>query len=275
VCTALRDYLGAGAGGPAAAGPARIQDPFGLRALPQVHGAFLDRLAELDAVVTALSNAPSENPVLLPRVDGAAPGSRAAGAGGAGTGAVAHHAAFHAVYLAQALDAARSALAQAAGLGLNRLTMFAEPALTGLAPFLASGPAGASGTMIVEYVAASALAGLRAAAAPSAVHTVVLSRGVEEDASFAATGARAALECVDGYRTVIACELVVALRCLRLRRAAAPGGLAGVVARCAGLPADPADRDLTGDIAAAEALLDQLGGPQPQTMSSRGRSSSA
>jgi histidine ammonia-lyase len=262
VCSTLRGYL-AGATGTE---PARIQDPFGLRALPQVHGALLDRLTELDAVVTALANAPSENPVLLPEPDGGTPGSgsggppssKGMGAGEVAAGGVAHHAAFHAAYLAQALDAARSALAQAAGLGLNRLTMFAEPALTGLAPFLAAGPAGASGTMIVEYVAASALAALRAAAAPSAVHTVVLSRGVEEDASFAATGASAALDSIGAYRTVIACELVVALRCLRMRATALPDGLADVVARCGALPGEVADRDLTGDIAAAETLLDQL-----------------
>src|SRR2546429_62840 len=49
------------------AGPAaRIQDPFGLRALPQVHGALLDALGHAEDVVIRMANAPSENPLLLP-----------------------------------------------------------------------------------------------------------------------------------------------------------------------------------------------------------------
>ena len=40
----------------------RIQDPFGLRTLPQVHGALLDALERLNTVVGRLANAPSENP---------------------------------------------------------------------------------------------------------------------------------------------------------------------------------------------------------------------
>jgi histidine ammonia-lyase len=234
VCGTMRERLAGGAS------PARIQDPFGLRALPQVHGPLLDRLDELDAVFSAMANAPTENPVLLPGLP------------------VAHHAAFHAAYLAQALDAARAALAQAAQLGLSRITMLSEPALTGLAPFLAEGTPGTSGTMVVEYTAASALAQLRAVAPPVATQSVTLSRGLEEDASFASLGAATTLAAVPVYRTLIACELVVALRCLRMRAVPVPDGLARAFAACAGLPSDVRDRDLTEDIAAAEALLPGL-----------------
>lgn len=234
VCAAMRDRL-------AGAGPAaRIQDPFGLRALPQVHGALLDRLDELDAVFTSMANAPSENPLLIPGEP------------------VAHHGAFHAAYLAQALDATRSALAQAAELGLSRITMFAEPALTGQPPFLADGTPGACGAMVLEYTAAAALGQLRAAATPVAIQAITLSRGLEEDGSFASLGAASALSTIAPYRTVVACELVVALRCLRLRGTPWPAALADVLELCAALPADVHDRDLTGDIAAAEELLPAL-----------------
>jgi histidine ammonia-lyase len=39
--------------------PARIQDPFGLRTFPQVHGALVDRLATATDVIVAMANAPS------------------------------------------------------------------------------------------------------------------------------------------------------------------------------------------------------------------------
>jgi histidine ammonia-lyase len=230
VCAAMRDLVRGS--GP----PARIQDPFALRALPQAHGALLDRLRELDGVVEAMANAPSENPLLLPQVG------------------VAHHAAFHAAYLAQALDAARAALARAAQLVLARVSMLTEPAITGLPAFLGDGTPGASGVMMVEYVAGSALALLRAAATPAGVQSLVLSRAVEEDASFAALGARQALDAVGPYRTMLACELVTALRCVRMR-GLRPEPLQGLLAACDHLDAGTADRNLTGDIAAAEAVL--------------------
>ena len=162
--------------------PARIQDPFGLRTFPQVHGALMDRLATASDVIVAMANAPSENPIV------------------SATLGVAHHGAFHAAYLVQALDELVLALAQTAQLSLARLTMLAEPAYTGLHPFLGDGTPAASGVMIVEYSAASALAELRALATPAGLQVVTLSRGVEEDASFATLAARQALEAATRYR---------------------------------------------------------------------------
>lgn len=227
VCRSMRRLVSAGTV------PTRIQDPLGLRGMPQVHGAFIDALAHLDDVVERMANAPSENPALMP-----------------GRG-VAHHGGFHAAYLAQALDTSVSAAAQSAQLGMARSSMLTEPAFTGLTPFLGTGAAGASGVMACEYVAASALGSLRAVAVPSGVQSVTLSRGVEEDASFASLGARQALTAAEDYRTVLACELVVAVRALRLRGAHLDHLLAE-------LPQEMADRDLTEDIVMAGRMLPKL-----------------
>jgi histidine ammonia-lyase len=254
VCQAMRAMVPAD-GRP----PARIQDPFGLRALPQVHGALLDALATLERTVVLLANAASENPVLSPEFG------------------VAHHGGFHAAYLAQALDAVALAIAQSAQLSLARLTMLNEPALTGLSAFLGDGTPGASGLMIVEYNSASALAGLRALAMPASLQTVTLSRGVEEDASFASLAARQALDAVGLYRTVLAGELVAAIRAVRLHDLPSQltGPLQRVFARAAVLDVAVEDRDLTADIAIAEGMLDDLAEVLAQTMSLSGDSSSA
>jgi histidine ammonia-lyase len=209
--------------------PARIQDPFGLRTLPQVHGAFLDALCRLEEVTERYANAPSENPLLLPDHE------------------VAHHGGFHIAYLAQAVEAAVSAAAQSAHLAFARLTMLGNPAYTGMSPYLSDGPAG-SGTMMCEYVAASALASLRALGLPVSTQTVTLSHGTEDDASFAALAAQRALDVVAAYRTVLACELVVAVRALRLRGAVLPKPFGQ-------LPDAWADRDLTPDLDLAAELL--------------------
>lgn len=218
---------------------ARIQDPFGLRALPQVHGPLVDTLAILADVVTRLVNAPAENPAYP-----------------VGSGAdVVHHGGFHVAYLAQALDSARLALAEAAQLSLARLSMLCAPAITGLPAFLADGRPGASGVMVVEYVVAAALAELRSAATPAALHSVTLSNGVEEDASFASLAARQALDVVAPYRTVLAGELLAAVRCLRMKQFTPPA-LRGLLAACRGLNGDLTDRNLTDDLQRAEQALD-------------------
>jgi histidine ammonia-lyase len=231
VCRTMRRLT---AGSPVAA---RIQDPFALRALPQVHGPLLDGLTDLGDVVMRLANAPSENPAYLPGSD------------------VVHHGGFHVAYLAQSLDSARLALAEAAQLSLARLSLLCGPENTGLPAFLADGRPGASGVMVVEYVVAAALAELRAAATPAALQTVTISNGVEEDASFASLGARQALLAVDAFRSVLAGELVAAIRCLRMK-SLSPAPLGGLLAACAGLGASTVDRDLTADLQIAEEVLD-------------------
>lgn len=232
---------------------ARIQDPYGLRALPQVHGALLDALDHLAQVIEAIANHPAENPMVVVR-DGPPDPARD----------VPHNGAFHLAPLATALDTARSAVVQSAQLSLARQAMLLEPAFTGLQPFLSDGAAGSSGVMPLEYVAASALAELRLLATPVATQTAVLSRGAEDDASFATTGAHAALDGVQPARVLVACELVASVRALRQQAAAPATPLAArALDLCAGLPGDLTDRDLTPDLDAAVSLLDSLAGLLP------------
>ncbi len=90
-----------------------------------------------------------------------------------------------------------------------------DPRLTGLPPFLAAGTAGSSGLMILEYVAADLVTSARRLAAPTTTG-VVLSLGMEEHASFSTQGARSARELTGVLAQVLGCELVAAVRALRL-----------------------------------------------------------
>ena len=174
---------------------ARIQDPYGYRAFPQVHGP--------------------------------------------------------------ALDAARAALFQTAALGAARLGTLVEPAFTGLEAFAADTPA-SSGIMILEYVCQSAVADIRRLAGPAALGSAVLSRGVEEHAGFSTQSAHASSEVITAYRAVLACELVGAVRVLRMQRRGPAGGPLRAAFDRATAVLDPrtTDRPLDGDLAAADGLLD-------------------
>ncbi|HEX8095584.1 aromatic amino acid ammonia-lyase [Jatrophihabitans sp.] len=232
-CRVMRSLVGAPE-------PARVQDPYGLRALPQGHGILLDALTELTGTVDAYSNAPSENPSIL------------------ADGSVAHHGGFHAGYLALACDTAAIAAVQSGQLSLNRLTYASEPNHTGLEPFLGDGTPGSSGVMVVEYVAAAALGDLRATAAPASTQSVTLSRGIEDTASFASLAARQLLTAAERYEVVVACELVAAVRAVRMAAAPLSAAQALAVELCAELPAGVADRDLTPELDTAQRLIPAL-----------------
>jgi histidine ammonia-lyase len=139
--------------------------------------------------------------------------------------------------------------------------MLNDPDTNGGNAFLAGGEAGSSGLMMVEYVAAGAIAEIRAAAQPASVGTLVLSRGAEEDATFASQGALQLERSVAAYRVLLGCELVGAVRLLRQRGIddRFEGVLGAALEVAAELPDNNEDRDLRGDLAVAESILDDLG----------------
>jgi histidine ammonia-lyase len=221
--------------------PARIQDPYGYRAYPQVHGPAVDSARYAEEVITREINAAAENPLYAP------------------DGTIWHNGNFHTAYVGLSLDAARGALFQTAALSAARLGTLVEPSFTGLRPFQAATDS-SSGIMILEYVAHSAIADIRRFAAPAALGSAVLSRGVEEHAGFSTQSARATSEATGGYRIALACELVAAVRALRMQdRTPAGGPLRQVYDRAADV-LDPRveDRPLDTDIARAADLLDHL-----------------
>ena len=118
VAAAVRELIAADPGT-----PARLQDPYGYRAFPQVHGPAVEAVAHAQQVVTAEINAASENPLIDPAAHTAW-----------------HNGNFHATYVGLALDAARAALFQTAALAAARLGTLVEPAFTGLEAFAADRP---------------------------------------------------------------------------------------------------------------------------------------
>ena len=224
--------------------PARIQDPYGLRVYPVAHGSVVASLHSLVRQLERTLNVAQENPLF--DVDG---------------DQVVHHGAFYQASLSLELDGATLALALTAPITHSRIRMLNDPETNGGNAFLAADAHGSSGLMMVEYVAAGAIAEIRNAAQPASVGTLVLSRGAEEDATFASQGVDQLERSVAAYRVLLCCELVGAVRLLRQRRLAdrLVGTLGTALQLAAELPVDDEDRDLRGDLAAAEGVLDELG----------------
>jgi histidine ammonia-lyase len=200
--------------------PARLQDPFALRTVPQVHAPFVDALVTTEQAVVVEVDDSSENPLVVP------------------DGTPLHH----------------------GGFVTARLSALVNPSLTGLPAFLASGPADSSGVMILEYVAQDALARARILTSPVSTGHVSISLGLEEHASFSTQAAWGCEQIVELAPVVLGCELLAAVRALRMDPDRVPesGPLREVFDTAAAeLGEDRTDRPLTDDLAAAVRLVQQ------------------
>ncbi|MDH2416287.1 aromatic amino acid lyase [Nocardioides sp. CER19] len=182
-----------------AAPPARVQDPFALRTVPQVHGVAAAALESAREALVAEIDAPAENPYPL-----------------AERGAVLHHGGFLTQRLAAAFDAVRESWVAVATLVQARLAALVDPRLTGLPAFLSDGAPGSSGLMILEYVAGDLAADIRLRTMPAALGRTTISIGLEETASHSTHSVRVARELAARLPDLLACELLAATRALRL-----------------------------------------------------------
>jgi histidine ammonia-lyase len=224
---------------PAAWVPARVQDPFALRTVPQVHAPFVDALLTTRQAVLVEVDDSTENPLVV------------------ADGTPLHHGGFVTARLSATLDALRQATYPVIALSAARLSALTNPSLTGLPAFLASGPAGSSGVMILEYLAQDALARARILTSPVSTGHASVSLGLEEHASFSTQAVWACEQMVEMAPVVIGCELVAAVRAIRMDPARLPLGRLRRVydAAAAALDEERADRPFSDDLAAAVRLV--------------------
>ena len=220
--------------------PARVQDPFALRAVPQVHAPFRDSLFTTEQAVLGEVDDSTENPLVLPG------------------GTPLHHGGFVMARLSATLDALRQAAYPVIALSAARLSALINPSLTGLPAFLASGPAGSSGVMILEYLAQDALARARIMASPVSTGHAVVSLGLEEHASFSTQAVWACEQMAQLAPVVLACELVAAVRALRMDPDRLTDGPLRQVydAAAAVLSDERGDRSFDDDLTAAARLVE-------------------
>ncbi len=216
-----------------------VQDPYPFRVLPQVDGVAHDALRLLGQVLTRELNSRPEN-ALIDDGDVLPTGN------------------FYAGELAAVLDGVRGALAQSASLIAARVSALLDPRMTALPPFLSARPGPESGVMMLEYTAHAAASETRTLALSMATQTVWASLGVESHASLAATGARRTAELLGAMRVLVATELVVAVRALRMTGRASTGAGTRRLFEAATrvLPAGLEDRPFGRDVSAACEVLE-------------------
>ena len=235
----------------------KVQDPYSLRCVPQVHGAVRDTLDHLRRVLDIELNAATDNPLVFPGGGIADVATMATGGGRVISGGN-----FHGEPIALALDFAKIALAELGSISERRTALLVDPRLNGgLPPFLAAESSIDSGMMIYQYTAAALVSENKVLAHPASVDSIPTSANQEDHVSMGSISARHARTVLGHVERIVAIELLVAAQALDLRLAssdgAAPGaGVAEALARIRRVVRHlDGDREPGPDLAAATALV--------------------
>jgi len=215
----------------------RVQDPYSLRCVPQVHGAFRDALRHFCDVVSREINAVTDNPIVFE--DEAVSGGN-----------------FHGAPLALTLDYIAIALADLANIS-ERRTYLLLAGEDDLPKLLMQDTGLNSGFMIPQYTAAALVNECKVLATPASVDSIPTSLGQEDHVSMGATAALKAFEVVDRVETVLAIEMMCAAQAIDYRAPLQPGrgprAAHAVIRRR--IPHAEQDRHFGADIQTAVALL--------------------
>lgn len=219
----------------------KVQDPYSLRCIPQVHGAARDALDFCRRLLEVEVNAGTDNPLVL--VD---------------TGELLSAGNFHGQPVSLALDVLAIGLAQLATISERRVEQMVNPSLSGLPPFLTRDPGLNSGFMIAQVTAAALVAESRILCHPASVDSIPSSAGREDHVSMGMTAALKARAVAEHVRSVLAIELLVAAQALDFRRPLRPGRGVAAAHAClrARVPTLEGDRPLYRDIEAVSELVD-------------------
>lgn len=217
----------------------RVQDPYSLRCIPQVHGAVRDALSYLRDVLSVEINSVTDNPLVF-------------------DDAIVSAGNFHGEPIALAADFASIALTELSSISERRIDKILTPQFSaGLPAYLAKEEGLNSGFMIAQYTAASLLNENRVLAHPSSVDNVPTSNNKEDHVSMGATGVRKLLQIVDNVEAVLAIELMIAAEGCEQRAPLKPAKhLIKVIQEVRKeIPSLKSDRVLSDDITKAKALI--------------------
>jgi histidine ammonia-lyase len=181
----------------------KVQDPYCLRCMPQVHGASRDALDYARTVLEREIASVTDNPTVFLGGDPGSedvPGAEILSGGN-----------FHGQPVALALDLAALAVAELANISERRVEQLVNPALsTGLTPFLAPDCGLCSGFMIAQVTSAALVSENKVLCHPASVDSIPSSANREDHVSMGSISARKLGQIVDNVTVSLAIELLAA-----------------------------------------------------------------
>jgi histidine ammonia-lyase len=179
----------------------RVQDPYSLRCIPQVHGASLDTIRFVRTIVERELNSVTDNPLVFVEEQQVLSGGN-----------------FHGQYLSMAMDFLSIGMAEIGSISEQRLEKLINPAISDLPAFLMKNSGINSGFMIVQVAAASIVSENKTLCHPASVDTIPTSADKEDHVSMGAWASRKALIVIDNVRKILSMEMMAAAQGIDLLR---------------------------------------------------------
>ena len=187
----------------------KVQDPYSLRCIPQIHGASRDAIKYAYEKVSNEINAVTDNPLVFPDEDEVISGGN-----------------FHGQPMALTFDFLKMAISELANVSERRTERLVNPALSeGLPAFLTKDGGVCSGFMIAQYAAASMVSENKVYDHPACVDSIPSSANQEDHVSMGTTSARTAAMVLDNAQKVIGIELAAAAQGIWLRQEMGENGI--------------------------------------------------
>lgn len=178
----------------------RVQDPYSLRCIPQVHGASRNSWLHLKELLEIELNSVTDNPVIINESLTISGGS------------------FHGQPLAMALDYATVAAAELGNISDRRIYLALEGNSPGLPKLLMNTTGINSGYMILQYTSAALASENKSLCFPASADSIPTSLGQEDHVSMGSISGRKTLQVLGNVEKILAIELLTAAQAFEFRK---------------------------------------------------------
>jgi len=178
----------------------RVQDPYSLRCIPQVHGASRNAWLHLKELLEVELNSVTDNPVIIDEKLTISGGN------------------FHGQPLAMALDYACLAASEIGNISDRRIYLALEGNSPGVPKLLMEDTGINSGYMILQYTTAALASENKGLCFPSSADSIPTSLGQEDHVSMGSIGGRKALQVIGNIEKILAIELLTATQAFEYRK---------------------------------------------------------
>jgi histidine ammonia-lyase len=178
----------------------RVQDPYSLRCIPQVHGAARNAWLHLKEILEIEINSVTDNPIVF-NEDKAISGGN-----------------FHGEPIAMPIDYAAIAAAELGNIADRRIYLALDDKIPGLPKLLMRETGLNSGFMITQYTTAALVSENKSLCYPASADSIPTSMGQEDHVSMGSISARKALRIVENLEKILGIELFCAAQAFDFRK---------------------------------------------------------
>lgn len=177
----------------------RVQDPYSIRCIPQVHGASRDALTHLNEKLLCEMNSVTDNPIVFNENDTVSGGN------------------FHGQPLALPLDYISLAASGLGNISDRRIYLLLE-GKWGLPPYLIEKSGLNTGFMLAQYCSAALASENKSLCFPASADSIPTSMGQEDHVSMGSISARKALQMIENLEKILSIELLCSAQAFDFRR---------------------------------------------------------